>query len=98
VLSTAADEPGDWLRAGQALQHVLLTATRCGLATSLLYQPVELQDMRPGERWWPWPDHPQMIIRMGYGPPGRPSSRRPAEEILDASPGREAFPAGHGLG
>ena len=49
VLSTARDEPGDWLRAGQALQRVLLTATRHGVATSLLYQPIELHDMRQSD-------------------------------------------------
>ena len=30
VLSTNGDKPLDWLRAGQALQHALLTATRYG--------------------------------------------------------------------
>ncbi len=63
VLSTASDEPGDWLRAGQALQRVLLTATRNGLATSLLYQPIELNDMEQrDEGWWPWAECPQIII------------------------------------
>ncbi len=72
VLSTARDEPNDWLRAGQALQRVLLTATRHGLATSLLYQPIELHDIeQQNDRWWPWPECPQMIIRFGYGPAER---------------------------
>jgi nitroreductase len=84
VLSTARDEPGDWLRAGQALQRVLLTAARHGLATSLLYQPIELHDMEQGDDgWWPWPERPQMIIRFGYGPPGTESPRRSVDDILD---------------
>jgi nitroreductase len=84
VLSTARDEPGDWLRAGQALQRVLLTATRDGVATSLLYQPIELQDMQqPDAEWWPWREHPQIIVRFGYGPRGPDSPRRPRTDVLD---------------
>ncbi len=85
VLSTARDEPGDWLRAGQALQCVLLTATRNGLATSLLYQPIERHDTEhQHDGWWPWPECPQVIIRFGYGPPGPDTPRRRVEDILDA--------------
>jgi nitroreductase len=87
VLSTARDEPGDWLRAGQALERVLLTATTHGLATSLLYQPIELHDReRRDEGWWPWPECPQIIMRFGYGPPGLKSPRRPVDDILDRVP------------
>ncbi len=83
VLSTARDEPGDWLRAGQALQRVLLTAARSGLAASLLYQPIERHDQEhQGGGWWPWPECPQVIIRFGYGPPAAGTPRRPVEDIL----------------
>jgi hypothetical protein len=84
VLSTARDEPGDWLRAGQALQRVLLTAAGHGLATSLLYQPIERHDAEhQGGSWWPWPECPQVIIRFGYGPPGPGTPRRRVEDILE---------------
>ena len=87
VLATPRDEPADWLRAGQALQRVLLTATVNGVAASLLYQPVELHDTRqPEEAWWPWPECPQIIIRFGYGPPGPKTPRRPVTDILDRLP------------
>ena len=46
VLSTDGDKPLDWLRAGQALQHALLTATRYGVSASFLTQPLELHDAR----------------------------------------------------
>jgi hypothetical protein len=46
VLSTNGDKPLDWLRAGQALQHALLTATRYGVSASFLTQPLELHDAR----------------------------------------------------
>jgi hypothetical protein len=49
VLSTEGDRPLDWLRAGQALQHALLTATRYGVSASFLTQPLELQDARSGK-------------------------------------------------
>ncbi len=83
VLSTARDEPADWLRAGQALQRVLLAATRHGLAASFLYQPMELYDMHSDQDWWPWPEHPQIILRFGYGPPTAQTPRRPVEEIIE---------------
>jgi len=84
VLSTVSDEPGDWLRAGQALQRVLLTATRNGVATSLLYQPIELHDREHREAgWWPWRECPQIVIRFGYGPAGADSPRRTVDDVLD---------------
>jgi len=49
VLSTDGDKPLDWLRAGQALQHALLTATRYGVSASFLTQPLELHDARSGQ-------------------------------------------------
>ena len=92
VLSTAQDNPADWLRAGQALQRVLLTATTSGVATSFLYQPIELHDIeQPQHHWWPWPEHPQIIIRLGYGPPQPGTPRREATATLD----QPAQSAGH---
>ncbi|MEO3811594.1 nitroreductase family protein [Sphaerisporangium sp. B11E5] len=81
VLTTPGDRPADWLRAGQALQRVLLTATVHGLSASFLNQPLDLRDMRrrtdPRHRR----GHPQMIIRLGYGPPVPRAPRRPATEL-----------------
>jgi nitroreductase len=81
VLATTGDRPADWLRAGQALQRVLLTATVHGLSASFLNQPLDLRDMRrrtdPRHRR----GHPQMIIRLGYGPAVPRAPRRPAAEL-----------------
>jgi hypothetical protein len=83
VLTTAGDEPSDWLRAGQALQRVLLTATAHGLSASFLYQSIELRDMRPESApAWPWPEHPQIVIRLGYGRPQAGAPRRPVDDVL----------------
>jgi nitroreductase len=83
VLSTGTGTRADWLRAGEALQRVLLTATVRGIATSPLTQPLETADAwlvrdpcSPGER-------PQMILRLGYGLPVPASPRRPVSEVLD---------------
>jgi nitroreductase len=83
VLTTAADEPADWLRVGQALQRVLLTATVHDLSASFLYQAIELRDMR-GESApaWPWKENPQMVIRFGYGRQARGTPRRPVDDML----------------
>ncbi|GAA1784311.1 nitroreductase family protein [Luedemannella flava] len=82
VLTTDADDPAAWLRAGQALQRVLLTATVRGLATTPFTQPLEIPALRrfvcgPGD-----PRFPQAIVRLGYGPPCAPSPRRPLHEVL----------------
>jgi hypothetical protein len=45
MLFTDRDEPADWLRAGQALQRALLTATGLGVSASFLTQPLELADL-----------------------------------------------------
>ncbi|MGY0056400.1 hypothetical protein ACWY4P_07560 [Streptomyces sp. LZ34] len=71
VLTTRHDRCGDWLRAGQALQHVLLVATAHTARAALLHQALEWPDLR-----WALsdnrraPDHVQMLIRLGYGPAG----------------------------
>jgi nitroreductase len=85
VLSTDADEPADWLHAGQALERVLLTATVRGLATSLMTQPTEVADLREllrrdGAGW------AQAVVRIGYGPSAAPSPRRPLEDVLILDP------------
>lgn len=46
VLSTAHDRRADWLRAGQALERVLLSATRRGVRASFLRQALEWPDLR----------------------------------------------------
>lgn len=84
VLSTQHDRRADWLRAGQALEHVLLVATAHGVRTSLLHQAVEWPDLRrtmSGAAGFA--GQVQMLIRLGYGPEGPVTPRRAAEQVLD---------------
>jgi hypothetical protein len=72
-LSTPFSDRTNWLRAGQALQRVLLTATFRGIAASPLTQPLETRDAwlvrdPRSER-----EDPQMILRIGYGLPVPPT-------------------------
>jgi hypothetical protein len=82
VLSTDGDRREQWVHAGQALQRVLLTATRLKLATTPISQPVELPAVRElltdtaAGRW------AQIIVRLGYGQPAPATPRRPLAEVL----------------
>ncbi|MGW3353449.1 Acg family FMN-binding oxidoreductase [Nonomuraea rubra] len=82
VLTTMGDGPADWLRAGQALQRVLLVAARYDVSASFLNQPLDLRDMRRRRDPHHRRGHPQMIIRFGYGPYVARSPRRPAAELM----------------
>ncbi|MGA5823806.1 Acg family FMN-binding oxidoreductase [Kitasatospora sp. NPDC094028] len=84
VLITAHDTPADWLRAGLALEHVLLVATVHGVRASLLHQAMEW----PYLRWetrdpHQGPGYAQMLIRLGYGPEGAPVPRLAVGDVLD---------------
>jgi len=86
VLTTAADEPADWLTGGLALEHVLLVATLNGLSASFLSQILERDDMlEAAHRSWPWPEHPQMIMRLGYGDGAMPTPRRSLDSVMHSA-------------
>ncbi|MCU1683047.1 MAG: hypothetical protein JWQ81_3786 [Amycolatopsis sp.] len=76
VLTTPADGPLSQLRAGLALQRVLLTATNLGLSASFLSQAIEVESSR-AELHTLVGRHPQCVLRLGYGYPGTPTPRRP---------------------
>ncbi|MGK5550807.1 Acg family FMN-binding oxidoreductase [Actinomadura kijaniata] len=66
LLVTGADEPRDWIRAGQALQRVLLRATEAGLSAAFHTQALEIPELRAFIRARICPGtHPQMLLRLG---------------------------------
>jgi len=82
VLSTPSGSRADWLRAGQALQHVLLAATARGIAASPLTQPLETADAWLVHDPRSSTEKPQMILRLGYGLPVTGTPRRPVADTL----------------
>jgi nitroreductase len=82
VMGTSGDGVTDWVKAGMALSRLLLFARQHGIDASFLNQPVEWADLREqlarrlGRR-----DHPQAILRMGYGPEVSPTPRRTVDEV-----------------
>jgi hypothetical protein len=85
VLGTTEDRQVDWLRAGQGLERVLLTACNSGLQASYLNQPIQVAHLR--DRLQDLCTHnglPQILLRLG-----RPSSelaatpRRALREVLN---------------
>jgi nitroreductase len=92
VLGTFVDSPVADIDAGQALQRVLLTATRHGLSASMASQAIEVppirEQLRMGlRRHGP----PQMVLRLGRGPAGASAGRRPIEDVVLGTD--EAVPA-----
>lgn len=92
ALATDDDRPLDWLRAGQALQRALLTATCYGVSASFLTQSLELADQWADQRrelrgWpsaWAFDDRPQMLIRVGYPVYDAPiTTRERFPEVVD---------------
>ena len=83
VLSMHFGERVDWLRAGQALQRVLLTGTDRGIATCPLTQPLETADAWQVRDPRSGCEQPQMVLRFGYGLPVPAAPRRPLADVLD---------------
>jgi nitroreductase len=87
VLGTTGDLAADRLRAGHALQRVLLTITDLGLACSMLSQPIEVASAREELRLALGRyGTPQMVLRIGYGDPGVTTPRRSPAQVIDAAP------------
>lgn len=86
VLGTADDDPASWLRAGQALQRLLLQACHRGLQASYLNQPIQVSALRPElQRVTGQETVPQVLLRLGYpGDELEPAPRRPIEQVLEA--------------
>lgn len=85
VLATRGDTPAQRIRAGQALERVLLTATARGLSVTPMNQALEVPQLRRlvtdlHEGWYA-----QAILRLGYGGPVPRTPRRRLDEILGSA-------------
>lgn len=92
VLSTELDDRRSWLRAGEALSAVLLTATVADLATCPLSQIAEADLARDTVRdaVLKGAGEPQLLVRIGWPVtaehPAPLSPRRPLADVLDRFP------------
>jgi hypothetical protein len=86
LLGTASDTPAAWLRAGEALQRVLLETTRQGFAASPLTQVIEVVATRAALR-----DElgltmfPHVLIRVGRAPATPATHRRRLVDVITES-------------
>ncbi len=84
VLTTDGDGIADWLRAGQALEHVLLAATSAGLPASYLNQPLQVEPLRPRvAELLAGGGVPQVALRVGHPTAELPAApRRPVADVI----------------
>ena len=88
LLATGTDARLDQLRAGEALSAVLLAATRIGLATDPISQPLEVPTTRAELRGLclGGAAEPQVLLRLGWAPisagPVPTSGRRPVDDTI----------------
>ena len=93
VLATHGDTPRDHVRAGIAMQRVLVTATAVGLSTSFLSQPVEVPITRSAMRaLLDLRGSPQTVLRIGHGYPAARTPRRPVSDVTTVA-GRAEVPS-----
>jgi nitroreductase len=88
LLVTGEDTPEAWLRAGQALERVLLRAAEHDLAVAYHTQALEVPELRAFiQSRFCGDAYPQMLLRIGV-PEGEELStvRRPVEDVLTQEP------------
>jgi hypothetical protein len=83
LLCTDGDTPAQWVRAGEALERVLLEITRHGLSASLLTQVTEVPSTRAELRQeLKLVRHPHVLLRIGRAPITPAARRRRLVEVL----------------
>ncbi|MDZ7643565.1 MAG: nitroreductase [Woeseiaceae bacterium] len=85
ILGTDGDSVAEWLRAGQALQRLLLTACVAGVQASFLNQPVQVAALRSKlQHRIGRPGFPQVLVRLGYPTEDvRPAPRRELADVVE---------------
>jgi hypothetical protein len=109
VLASHADDERAWVRAGEAMERVLLELTADGWAAGPLSQVTEVPRTRASlGRELCWGVHPQLLLRIGRAVPTAASPRRARHEVVSGStrpapgpppvpcPGPTGWPAARG--
>jgi hypothetical protein len=90
AFATDTDTKTDWLRTGEAVSAVLLTATTMGIASSMLSEVVEVPCTRALLHDQIAPTgFPQLTVRLGLnasGPELPRTPRRPCNEVITTTP------------
>jgi nitroreductase len=83
ILVTAGDTPTDWLRAGQALNRMLVDAASSWVFATLNSQPMESLSLRTLVRSRLFlPGAPQMLLEFGRAHTAAATARRPVEDLI----------------
>jgi nitroreductase len=83
ILVTAGDTPADWLRAGQALNRMLVHAAASWVFAALNSQPMESPPLRALVRSrLGLPGAPQMLMEFGRAHVAAATARRPVEDVI----------------
>ena len=83
VLCSEADDLPAWVRAGEALERVLLEAAALGLATRPMTPVIEIPDLRSRLRTeLGLPLHPQLVLQVGHAPRGVMTRRRRLVDVI----------------
>ena len=83
VLVTLGDGRADWLRAGQALNRLLVHAASKWVFASLHTQPLEYAPLRAAIRGrLALPGAPQMLLQLGRADFTQATARRPVRDLL----------------
>jgi len=86
LLGTQQDTPAAWLRAGEALEHVLLELTRRGYVASPLTQVIEVASTNARLREaLQLTMYPHVLLRVGRAPTTPASRRRRFVDMLEES-------------
>ncbi|MEN3538968.1 hypothetical protein AAH991_27910 [Microbispora sp. ZYX-F-249] len=84
LLSTGGDGREDWLRAGEALQRMLLHASAYGVSVAFHTQALEMPELREFIRTHLCSgESPQMIMRLGFVIDESESVRRAPSEVVE---------------
>lgn len=83
ILGTNSDTPEDWLKAGQALEKILLRAQSLGIVASFFNAPIQVPEVRSQlQNSLNHEGYPQVVLRLGYSMATQPTPRRNSHEVL----------------